>query len=194
MASYIVPSPSLTDYISESINDLDWTSTPDMQSILAVGFLHHVELLCQQRMTYFDDGPCWSMCWRIEIGGYALFSCQRKTCSRMYRISFIPYPICDSIWLANGSLLIGAGHQMLLYDQSPAPQSLNSDSETLFEYVARQNGPLDDYHPQMLLQCLLWGEYALGVVKSASDILHRESRISERYHRKPLQRPRAEAW
>jgi RAVE protein 1 C terminal len=30
-------------------------------------------------------------------------------------------------------------------------------AESLMEYVARQNGPLDDYHPQMLLQCLLWG-------------------------------------
>ena len=33
------------------------------------------------------------------------------------------------------------------------------DNESLFEYVARQNGPLDDYHPQMLLQCLLWGNF-----------------------------------
>ena len=27
----------------------------------------------------------------------------------------------------------------------------------LFEYVARGNGPLEQFHPQMLLQCLLWG-------------------------------------
>ena len=27
----------------------------------------------------------------------------------------------------------------------------------LFEYVARENGPLEQFHPQMLLQCLLWG-------------------------------------
>jgi hypothetical protein len=30
--------------------------------------------------------------------------------------------------------------------------------EGLFEYVARLNGPLADYHPQMLLQSLLWGK------------------------------------
>lgn len=29
-------------------------------------------------------------------------------------------------------------------------------AESLTEYVARQNGPLEEYHPQMLLQCLIW--------------------------------------
>ncbi|KAJ4485959.1 RAVE protein 1 C terminal-domain-containing protein [Lentinula aciculospora] len=128
---------------SQPINDLDWTSTPDMQSILAVGFLHHVELLCQQRMTYFDEGPGWSVCWKIDIG------------------SFTPYPINDSIWLANSSLLIGAGHQMLLYGPPKSSEPKSSDTESLFEYVARQNGPLPDYHPQMLLQCLLWEKIEL---------------------------------
>lgn len=52
---------------SDPINDLDWTSTPNMQSILAVGFLRHIELLCQQRMTYFDEGPAWAICWKIDL-------------------------------------------------------------------------------------------------------------------------------
>ncbi|KAK0464982.1 RAVE protein 1 C terminal-domain-containing protein [Desarmillaria tabescens] len=144
---------------SEPINDLDWTSTPDMQSILAVGFLHHVELLCQQRMTYFDEGPGWAICWKIDIQG------------------FIPYPISDSIWLANGSFLLGAGHQMFLYGQdvSSSRGSITStlSDESLFDYVARQNGPLEDYHPQMLLQCLLWEKVELVkdiIVNLAKDI------------------------
>ncbi|PBL01184.1 WD repeat-containing protein [Armillaria gallica] len=144
---------------SEPINDLDWTSTPDMQSILAVGFLHHVELLCQQRMTYFDEGPGWTLCWKIDIQ------------------SFIPYPISDSIWLANGSFLLGAGHQMFLYGQDVTSSrgsitSILSD-ESLFDYVARQNGPLEDYHPQMLLQCLLWEKVELVkdiIVNLAKDV------------------------
>ncbi|KAG5715648.1 Regulator of V-ATPase in vacuolar membrane protein 1 [Termitomyces sp. T112] len=143
---------------SERINDLDWTSTPDNQSILAVGFRHHVELLCQQRMTYFDEGPGWAMCTTIEIGG------------------FIPLPISDSIWLDNGSLLIAAGHQMFLYDSS----SLASDEETLFEYAARHNGPLDDYHPQMILQCLLWGKVEL--VKDIIVNLSKDVAASTRDH------------
>lgn len=70
----------------------------------------------------------------------------------------IPYPISDSIWLTNGSLLVGAGHQMLLYGQpNKGPSPTGGRSDSLFEYAARQNGPLEDYHPQMLLQCLLWG-------------------------------------
>lgn len=144
---------------SEPINDLDWTTTPDMQSILAVGFLHHVELLCQQRMTYFDEGPGWSICWKIDIR------------------SFIPYPISDSIWLANGSFLIGAGHQMFLYGQDVSSSRGGITStfgdESLFDYVARQNGPLEDYHPQMLLQCLLWEKLELVkdiIVNLAKDV------------------------
>ncbi|KAG6832276.1 hypothetical protein H0H92_003509 [Tricholoma furcatifolium] len=123
----------------EFINDLDWTSTPDNQSILAVGFHHRVELLCQQRMTYFDAGPGWATCSTIDMG------------------SFMPLQIHDSIWLDHGSLLISAGHQMFLYG-SPAPVS---NEETLFEYAARHNGPLEDYHPQMILQCLLWEKVEL---------------------------------
>ncbi|KAJ7071176.1 RAVE protein 1 C terminal-domain-containing protein [Mycena amicta] len=140
---------------SEAINDLDWNSTPDMQSILAVGFLHRVELLCQQRSTYFDGGPGWSQCWTVEIG------------------LFIPYQISDSIWLANGSLLVGAGHQMFLFGHGDAT------SESLFEHVARQNGPLEDYHPQMLLQCLLWGKIALVkeiIANLARDIAEAKAR------------------
>jgi hypothetical protein len=51
---------------SDQVNDLDWSSTPDGQSILAVGFAYRVEILCQQRMTYFDDGPGWGVIKSIE--------------------------------------------------------------------------------------------------------------------------------
>ncbi|KAI9461775.1 RAVE protein 1 C terminal-domain-containing protein [Boletus coccyginus] len=127
---------------SEPIYDLDWTSTPDSQSILAVGFAHHVELLCQQRKTYFGDDPAWTICFKVEVGRY------------------IPYPISDSIWLANGTLLVGVGHHMFLYGQTQ-PYGPGSTNESLFVHVARINGPLPDYHPQMLLQCLLWGKISL---------------------------------
>ncbi|KAF9056524.1 RAVE protein 1 C terminal-domain-containing protein [Panaeolus papilionaceus] len=134
-------------HFSDTILDLDWNSTPDMQSILAVGYAHRVDILCQQRMTYFTESPGWGLCRTIDIS------------------SFTPYPISDSIWLAHGSLLVAAGPQMYLYSEPPANKRL-PESESLFEYVARQNGPLVDYHPQMLLQSLLWDK-----VKLVQDII-----------------------
>ncbi|KAI0673553.1 WD repeat-containing protein [Trametes maxima] len=123
---------------SDTINDLDWAATPDGQSILAVGFAHRVELLCQQRATYFDETPGWGVCWKVDMGG------------------MIPHPISDSIWLARGTLLVGAGHLLFMFGQKR-----KAKEESLFEHVARRNGPLDDYHPQMILQCLLWEKIEL---------------------------------
>lgn len=69
----------------------------------------------------------------------------------------LTHHITDSIWLTGGILLVSAGHHMLQYGQcKSSPGSGNSDMN-LFERVARMNGPLPDYHPQMILQCLLWG-------------------------------------
>ncbi|KAI0041796.1 WD repeat-containing protein [Auriscalpium vulgare] len=126
----------------DPVNDLDWSSTPDNQSILAVGFQRHIEIICQQQMTYFDEAPGWGVIYNIDIG------------------SLLPHPISDSIWLSHGSLLIGSGHQMCLYGQ-PRPVEGAEPVEGLFEHVTRLNGPLVDYHPQMLLQCLLWEKLEL---------------------------------
>ena len=76
-----------------------------------------------------------------------------------------PHRISDSIWTAHGSLLVGAGPHMFLYGQPKSqsktpivhPDSKLTEREGLWEYVARENGPLEQFHPQMLLQCLLWG-------------------------------------
>lgn len=56
-------------HFTTPVNDLDWSSTPDAQSILAVGFLDHVDIYYQQRMTYFDDAPGWAICHRIDLSG-----------------------------------------------------------------------------------------------------------------------------
>ncbi|KAG8923955.1 regulator of (H+)-ATPase in vacuolar membrane [Tulasnella sp. 418] len=130
---------------SERLNDLDWTSTNDAQSILALGFQQKVRLLCPQRMSYFDERPTWGVFWEVDVS------------------TLTPYSISDSIWLAGGNLLVGTGHQMFLFGQKPS-SGTNSPDQTeagLFEEVARQNGPLDDFHPQLILQCLLWNKVEL---------------------------------
>jgi hypothetical protein len=85
-----------------------------------------------------------------KVGAHLLFE-ERELTLR----STIPHQIVDSIWLTGGSLLIGAGHLMCLYGQTIGKEEPREES--LFEHVARHNGPLDEYHPQMILQCLLWG-------------------------------------
>jgi hypothetical protein len=77
----------------------------------------------------------------------------------------ISEPIADSIWLTGGTLLVGTGNQMLQYGQlrhsALSSQELKETRPGLFEAVARLNGPLLQYHPQMILQCLLWGKVEL---------------------------------
>ncbi|KAH6916877.1 WD repeat-containing protein [Coprinopsis sp. MPI-PUGE-AT-0042] len=144
----------------DPILDLDWSSTPDGQSILAVGYTHHVDLLCQQRSTYYDGSPGWAVCQRIDI--------QQLT----------PYPISDSIWVSHGSFLISAGQHMYLYSDPLPDKSSQDQQEGLFEQVARLNGPLEDFHPQMLLQCLLWEK-----VEVAKEIINDLTRDIERHDR-----------
>lgn len=146
------------------IRDLDWTSTPDMQSVLAVGFPHKVVLLSQLRYDYLDARPSWTQIREIWIR------------------DLTPHPIGDSCWLSNGHLVIGAGNQLFVYDndidaservvtQLRIP-SRGLPSVDLFEVVGRLNGTLPVYHPQFLAQCILSGKSNL--VHSILLNLHRK--------------------
>lgn len=137
----------------ESIRDLDWTSTPDMQSILAVGFPHKVVLLSQLRYDYLDAQPAWTQVREIWIR------------------DLTPHPIGDSCWLTNGHLVIGAGNQLFIYDKEiDVADRLVSNlripsrglaSVDMFDIVSRLNGPLPVFHPQFLAQCILSGKLSL---------------------------------
>ncbi|KAH0537711.1 hypothetical protein FGG08_005518 [Glutinoglossum americanum] len=134
----------------EMIQDLDWTSTPDGQSILAVGFAHRVLLLSQLRYDYLNAGPAWASIREIRIQ------------------DFTPHPIGDSIWLSGGNLVVGAGNQLFVYDKKiNFTEELISDlrlkshqlvPKDLFNVVTRLNGPLPIFHPQFLAQCVLSGK------------------------------------
>ena len=140
-----------TKYGSGStIQDLDWTSTPDSQSILAVGFQYCVVILAQMRFDYLNAGPAWSSIREISIR------------------ELTPHPIGDSTWLRDGHLVIGAGHQLFVYnrkttiaDISVVDRSLTPRKDKhwdLFEAVQRFNGTLPVFHPQFLSQCILAGK------------------------------------
>jgi hypothetical protein len=152
------------DYASSDvIRDLDWTSTPDSQSILAVGFQFRVLLLSQMRFDYLNKGPAWATIREISIR------------------DFTPHPIGDSAWLGDGNLVIGAGHQMFVHDRLfGVSESLASNMRMprrkdgtfdLFQAVQRFNGPLPVFHPQFLSQCILSGKN--DMVRSILIALHK---------------------
>ncbi|KAI9368435.1 RAVE protein 1 C terminal-domain-containing protein [Aspergillus egyptiacus] len=146
------------------IRDLDWTSTPDMQSVLAVGFPHKVILLSQLRYDYLDSGPSWTQIREIWIR------------------DLTPHPIGDSCWLSGGHLAIGAGNQLFVYgneidvadrrvSQLRIP-TRGSSTVDLFEVVSRLNGALPVFHPQFLAQCILSGK--TNLVHAILMNLHRK--------------------
>lgn len=134
----------------DRIQDMDWSSTPDGQALLALGFPHKVIILAQMRYDYMNTGPAWE---RIR---------------EIYIKDFTPHPIGDSIWLGSGNLLIGAGNQLFVYDKTvDSSDNMISDLAvpvhkkghlSLFDLVVFLNGPLPLFHPQFLSQCILTGK------------------------------------
>lgn len=136
-----------------AIQDLDWSSTPDNQSILAVGFPHRVIIYSQLRYDYIDSRPSWAPVRDINV------------------LDITSHPIGDSVWLGGGSFAIGAGHQMIVLDHNiPVTENLQPDLRLstkdkhkldIFTLVSRLNGPLPVYHPQYLAQFILQGKVML---------------------------------
>lgn len=138
----------------DNINDLDWTSTPDDQSILSVGFPHRVLLMSQLRYDYLNAGPAWAPFREINI--------KRIT----------PHPIGDSTWLHDGGLVIGTGNQLFVYPRKIEEVDEVLDSlhlshhqtklDDIFQIVSELNGPLPVYHPQFMQQAMLCGKSSLA--------------------------------
>ncbi len=136
----------------DSIQDLDWTSSPDDQSVLAVGFRFRVILLAQMRYDYLNKGPAWASIREFNIR------------------DLTPHPIGDSTWLDGGNLIVGAGNQLFVFDKEVDPSApvvtdlglpRQKAGYDLFDVVTRLNGPLPVYHPQFLSQCTLAGKSVL---------------------------------
>ncbi|KAF2674851.1 WD repeat protein-like protein [Microthyrium microscopicum] len=135
------------------VQDLDWSSTPDNQSILAVGFPHKVIIYGQLRFDYLDDRPAWAAFREIDA------------------LQFTSHPIGDSVWLGGGNFAIGAGNQLfIIEDKLTLSENLlpdirlsakSKETVNIFDLVSRLNGPLPIYHPQYLSQFILDGKVVL---------------------------------
>ncbi|KAK6537693.1 regulator of (H+)-ATPase in vacuolar membrane [Orbilia ellipsospora] len=156
----------------EYVRDLDWTCTPDSQSILAVGFAQKVVLFSQLRYDYLNAGPAWASFRQFNTN------------------SLTPHSIGDSIWLSDGTLVIGCGNQLFIHPKDIQPidpddlsvQSLwtqvghDSRIENIFDVASRLNGPLPLYHPQFLQQCVLSGKMELAKMIIVELSYHTQSK------------------
>lgn len=140
----------VTSEFYDTIQDLDWSATPDNQSILAVGYPYKVVMLAQLRYDYLHAGPAWAPIREINIK------------------ELTPHPIGDSVWLRSGNLAVGAGNQLFIYDADinmsdhmvlNLSTSLHSNRKlNVFDLVTYLNGILPIFHPQFLTQCVLAGK------------------------------------
>lgn len=144
------------------VSDLDWTSTPDYQSILGVGSAREVTLYTQLRFDYTNKTAAWTPIKKVDIS------------------DFTTHRIGDSIWLDGGALAIGAGNQFFIKDstigvtdsttgQLLGKQNVANATNSLFEACTIMNGPLPVYHPQLLIQSIFAGK--LDMVKRVLVVL-----------------------
>lgn len=61
------------------MQDLDWTTTSDLQSVLAIGFRHKVILVCEQRMSYSEKSPGWAPFVTVNLEQYVLCPARQGT-------------------------------------------------------------------------------------------------------------------
>lgn len=135
----------------DTIRDLDWTETPGGKCLLSVGHNRIIEVLCQQRYDYVRALDKW-----IPI---RVFDVRNLT----------EHPYGDSIWLRDGTFVVGVGNQLFIQDahvdmsddnirsllKRSNTLSMLQTATTLFDVDTILNGPLPLYHPQLLVQLML---------------------------------------
>jgi len=141
-------------------------------------------LVCEQRLSYTEATPGWAPFLTLSLE-QSVQNLVPGVYSAHGRYTSVP--ISDSIWLAGGSLAIGAGNQIYLFSRfldkassiATPRGSVKSlalevaDAEDIFQLIAWQNGPLFDFHPTVLAQSLLWDKMNLvkGIIMDLAQTL-----------------------
>lgn len=129
----------------DTIEDIDWTSTPFGQSIVSVGFKGYALLYTQLRYDYTNNNPSYLPIEKIDI------------------TSHTDHNIGDSTWLKDGMFVVASGNQLYVKDkffdqEDPfTHRSIGSRrilSNDILHLSSVLNGPLPVYHPQFLIQAL----------------------------------------
>ncbi|KAF9213257.1 regulator of (H+)-ATPase in vacuolar membrane [Podila verticillata] len=152
----------------DQIYALDWMVTADARHNLAVAFRSRVSMYSPQRTDTVTSPPIWMRFLDINIP------------------SFINHPISAIAWLDMGTLSVGAGGTMLLYSKwlsedytTIAPGFEHVASEpTLHHALSSMHGPLVDYHPNLLIEFMMWGKFEV-VRKILFNLYHYMGYVNE---------------
>lgn len=137
-------------FTDQTILDTAWTSTARKQSLLAVGFAHHVTIMAQLRYDFFTAQPAWTKIRDIDVRNYT------------------DHAIGAFAWCSDGSLCIGAGNALFMtpstvdtkIDTAPDAQAMISLQDSgkvgLLPLVDKLNGALPVFHPSFLVQCIFF--------------------------------------
>ncbi|KZT57808.1 hypothetical protein CALCODRAFT_265994 [Calocera cornea HHB12733] len=145
---------------SEEILSLRWTfGTSDG---LAVCFKTHVVIMWPERMTYFDTTPSWASWLHVSVD------------------KFSPLALRGASFLGDGSLVVTAGNQVIAFNPTlldPPP----SEPSNILALLISRIGPLPDWHPQVVLQCLLWNKVdrVKQVVERLAKVVLQEEATAE---------------
>ena len=130
------------------ITALDWSPSTLVTSTLAVAFSHQVEVLSPKRHGISPDSAetClarWEPCGRVYLGDAT------------------PSRIRDVVWLAHERLAIGSASIIYVHgpfvEETQVDQTIKGEKvRHLAELIAERTGPLPQYHPTFLHECLLW--------------------------------------
>ncbi|KAF9322115.1 regulator of (H+)-ATPase in vacuolar membrane [Podila horticola] len=152
----------------DQIYALDWMVTADARHNLAVAFRSKVSMYSPQRTDTVTSPPIWMRFFDINIP------------------SFIDHPISAIAWLDMGTLSVGAGGTMLLYSKwlsedyttlAPGFESVASEP-TIHHALSSMHGPLVDYHPNLLIEFMMWGKFEV-VRKILFNLYHYMSYVNE---------------
>ncbi|CAO1632061.1 unnamed protein product [Parajaminaea phylloscopi] len=130
------------DIATNAVTSIDWKTNAAGEDLLAVAQGRTVQVFARRRPLALEDADAAAPSWTVIA---ALDMSMLSTRS-----------ITDVKWLSTGSIAVALGHT--LHVVGPEIAKVVDGPSTLVEAAYAEQGPLPPYHPNVLVQCLLWGK------------------------------------
>jgi hypothetical protein len=121
-------------------HSISFSNTPDGLPLLLVNFKARFMVISQRRLDYYQENSMWT-----PIAAYNLNSS--------------PFPLASASVGYGGSVMAAIGNQLHLFSRNYTGR--RTSPADMFTSIREANSALPDYHPQLLVQCLLAGKFLL---------------------------------